>query len=193
MPPTASQYQMQATPGDVAEEEWLNLFPLLAVASWNKQMASLVLCYSKDQCQGLGALRASNTLLGWEEMQGCGGGTWAPPPAPFPISQTCAGVLHRFDHDGAKLLGSEGEDSIPGWGGKGAPSTSQGLAAATSISLGLLLCCCTSPFVFKGSQIKFSRFPPALVPAASNILPVCAFQLPLLVKLLFWSCFPSAS
>lgn len=47
--------------------------------------------------------------------------------------------------------------------------------------------------VFKGSQMKFSRFPPALVPAASNVLPVSAFQLPLLVKLLFWSCFPSAS
>ena len=49
-------------PGDAAEEEGLHLFPLLAVASWKEQMASLVLCYSEDQCQGLGALGASNTL-----------------------------------------------------------------------------------------------------------------------------------
>lgn len=113
---------MRATPGNEAEEEGLSLFPLLAVASWKEQLASLVLRYSEDQYQGLGALGASNTLtclgdeaLGWEEMEGCGGGTWARPLALFPISQAHAGMLRHFDHDGAKLMGPWVEESIPGW------------------------------------------------------------------------------
>lgn len=181
---------------------------------------------SENQCQGLGVQGASipdllrDEALGWKEMQGCGGGTWVPPAALFPIylegeeKELCPpprallqpsaflwvlcsrSIWTLVDHPlgckqpvllylGHILLGL-GKDVMD--------------AAVPKIPVGLRPFTCQETagcplllLVFKGSQMKFSRFPPALVPAASNVLPVSAFQLPLLVKLLFWSCFPSAS